>query len=431
MLKRKKKAVVDSDVGLANAEVKKGMRLVERHTIKSTDDRYKELRSICHLSKNLYNASLYNVRQHFFNTKEYLDFVLNCKQMITTENPDYYALPTKVSQMIMDNVNSNFRSFFGLLKKKLAGSYEGKVNIPRYLEKEGHFVTTFNMQSVSTKYLKEGIIKLSGIEATFKTDKTNIKQVRLVPTTSTVCVEVVYEVPNPEILSANGNVAGIDFGVSNLAVVAGNNFSPIIYKGGLIKSINRFYNKKRAEYTSDLHKRQEKRKAEKKKCRYTSKKITKLSEKRNNLINNILHKASTDIVNHLTKNNTTVLVLGRTKGWKQETELGATNNQNFVNIPHARFLKMIAYKALLKGITVLEKEEAYTSKCSFLDNEPMKKQEEYLGKRIKRGLFKSANGTIINADVNGALNIIRKAVGEFIYLEKAYKFPHIASVSYN
>ena len=105
-----------------------------------------------------------------------------------------------------------------------------------------------------------------------------------------------------------------------------------------------------------------------------------------------------------------MLVIGKNKGWKQSINIGRRNNQAFVQVPHARFIDMLTYKARLVGIKVVVTEESYTSKTSFIDLEPVKKQMVYLGKRIKRGLFKSADGTLINADINGSSNIIRKVV---------------------
>lgn len=128
-----------------------------------------------------------------------------------------------------------------------------------------------------------------------------------------------------------------------------------------------------------------------------------------------LHKASTMLVNQLISNNVCKVVIGKNDGWKKEINIGKRNNQNFVNIPHAVFIEMVCYKCKLNGIEVVLREESYTSKCSFIDNEPIKKHDSHAGRRVKRGLFRSENGTFINADLNGALNILRKEVGEFNY----------------
>jgi len=141
----------------------------------------------------------------------------------------------------------------------------------------------------------------------------------------------------------------------------------------------------------------------------TSIKIEQLTHKRNVKVDIYLHNASKFIVNHLADNRIGTLVIGKNDNWKQGRNLGKRNNQNFVAIPHARFIEMLTYKAQLAGIFVKVIEESYTSKCSFLDNEPCVKHSEYKGKRIKRGLFRAGDGRLINADVNGSANIIKKA----------------------
>ena len=141
--------------------------------------------------------------------------------------------------------------------------------------------------------------------------------------------------------------------------------------------------------------------------------MEQLSCFRKNQIHDYLHKASRYLVNHAVFNNISKIVIGYNQNWKQEINIGKVNNQHFVSIPFAKLVSMIQYKAQLHGIEVILTEESYTSKCSFLDNESLKKQDSYLGKRVKRGLFRSADGKTINADVNGACNILRKVIGNF------------------
>lgn len=171
-----------------------------------------------------------------------------------------------------------------------------------------------------------------------------------------------------------------------------------------MKSINQFYNKRKAELQSKLSGN-----------RKTSNKINSITRKRNNKIKNYLHKASRCIVNHLVSNDVNTLIIGKNDNWKQETNIGKKNNQNFVSIPHSQFIDMLSYKCKLVGIAIMMTEESYTSKCSFIDNEEMKHQEDYKGKRVKRGLFRTNKGKLINADLNGSLNIMRKVIGEFQY----------------
>lgn len=374
------------------------MQLVEKHVIKDSTEAYKELDAMTHLAKNLYNAGLYMVRQHFFATQKYLNYCKVCDRMIKEKNVDYYALPTKVSQQVLMMVEKNFKSFFALLRLKNQGLYDAKVNIPHYLDKQGNYVLAFTKQAISTKFLKDGIIKLSGITTTVTTDKKDVCQVRIVPKASSMVIEVVYSIQDAEIKAKNNRYAGCDLGVENLATIASNVEQGIIIKGTPLKSINQFCNEQIAKERSELILRQEPRKARGEKVGYTTKHIEKLWHKRGNLISDYMHKSSSLIVDYLTNNSITVLVIGRTKGWKQEVNMGKMNNQNFCFIPHYKFLLMLKYKAEMQGIQVLEQEESYTSKCSFLDNETCEEKERYAGKRIIRGLFKSSTGFVVNAD---------------------------------
>lgn len=380
------------------------MRLVEKHIVKKTDKRFQELDNVCFLSKNLYNSALYLVRQHYFETKKFLNYIQVDKIMKENNQQDYRALKAKVSQQILKLVEKNFKSFFALLKMKLAGKYDGDVSIPNYLKKDGRFVTPFTEQAISTKILKDGVIKLSGVEATFKTDKNNINQVRVVPRLNYIKVEVVYDVPEAKPKQDNGRYCSIDLGINNLATISSNVIKPFIINGKPIKCINQYYNKRKAELQSLLPGNRKK-----------SKKIKRISLKRDNKINDYFHKATRYITNHLVSNNINVLIIGKNIGWKQEVNIGKVNNQKFVSIPFNKFVSMIEYKAKLEGIRIIKNEESYTSKCSFLDNESIEKHDVYIGKRIKRGLFKSGGGKLINADLNGSLNILRKVVGDFDY----------------
>jgi putative transposase len=212
-------------------------------------------------------------------------------------------------------------------------------------------------------------------------------------------IEVVY---STEIQPADLDytlVAGIDLGLNNLAVIASNKpgFQSVVVNGRPLKSINQFYNKRKAELQSILGLEKAK-----------SHRIERLTDTRNRRVNHYLHTASKRIADLLVKEQIGMLVIGKNGGWKQEISIGKRNNQNFVSIPHARFVDMLTYKCQLVGINVVVTEESHTSKCSFLDMESIGHHDRYQGKRIKRGMFRSATGKLINADLNGAYNIIRK-----------------------
>ena len=253
--------------------------------------------------------------------------------------------------------------------------------------------------------LEKGIIKLPKSNLQFKTKQKNISQFRIVPKNNYIVLEVVYEASIKELLKDNKRYMSIDLGIDNLASCSSNVTNSFIINGKPVKSINQFYNKKKAKLQSELEIKNKKK---------TSKQIQNLTLKRNNKIKDYFHKASRYIVNQLVNQSINTLIIGKNDGWKQETNIGKKNNQNFVNIPHQIFINQLKYKCKLEGINVIEQEESYTSKVSFLDNDyiPTYQVDDELfkssGKRIKRGLYKTFNCSIINADINGSLNIMRK-----------------------
>ena len=374
------------------------MQLVEQHIIKKSNHLYKELDKMCLLSKNLYNQSLYRVRQYYFENKKYLTYAKNVNSLTQEQQVDYISLPRKVSQWVCKQVDNNFKSFFASLKLK---SVNHKVRIPQYLDKNGRNILTFTNQAISQKELKNGYLKLSGCENKIKVLHNNIQQVRIIPQANRYVVEIIYTIPDVE-YKTNTNYVGIDLGLNNLATIGGNKIAPTIINGRPLKSINQFYNKKLSKLKSrqDLCKNKT----------VNKKKIQTLTNKRNNKIKDYLHKASKILVNHLVSNDISTIVIGHNKEWKQDINIGKQNNQKFVQIPFNTFMYMITYKAQMKGIKVILREESYTSKCSFMDNEEICKHEKYKGNRIKRGLYKTQTGRLINADLNGALNILKKEI---------------------
>ena len=292
------------------------------------------------------------------------------------------------------------------MKKKKDNKYDKPVRIPRYLDKQGRNIAIFNKQTVSKTYLRKGLIKLSSLNILIPTKVTesNIVEVRVLPRNNHHIVEVVYKVEEKESKPDNGRYASIDLGLNNLATISSNVIKPFIVNGKPLKSINQYYNKEVARLQSLL-----------KNNRKTSKRINNITLKRNNKIKDYLHKSSKTIVNFLVSNSISTLVIGYNEEWKQNINLGRRNNQSFVGVPFYVFIKQLEYKCKLEGINVITTEESYTSKCSFLDSEPLRKHSIYKGKRIKRGLFKTFKGKLINADLNGSLNILRKVIGEFQY----------------
>lgn len=375
------------------------MILVERHIIKQSHKHWEEIDKLSFLSKNLYNAANYICRQHFFNTgKKYslTDLYHLVKGLV-----DYRNLPTKVSKQIIKRLVSTWTGYFEAHKewKKNPSKFLGEPKIPGYKDKtKGRNVVIYYHESVYKAELKKGICHLSMSDIKIPTKVDNLIEVRLVPRPTCYIVEIVYEKQEEE-KSINQYVAGIDLGLTNLAALTSNQpgFAPVLINGRPLKSVNQFYNKTKAKLQAALG---EKRKS--------SKRIQTLTAYRNNYVDNYLHNTSRTIVNLLSSCDIGTLVIGKNDNWKQNINIGKRNNQSFTQIPHARLIDQITYKCQLAGIKVVITEESYTSKTSALDLEQPIKHSSYLGKRVKRGLFQSSNGTKINADINGSLQIVRK-----------------------
>ena len=374
------------------------MVLVEKHIIKPSYQYYDELDHLCWLSKNLYNATLYTVRQYYFANKQFLNYQAINKMYAGDNQPDYRALPAKVSKHTQMLVDRNFKSFFALLKLKEQEKYNKPIKIPSYLKKTGRQVVHYEKGAISFK--NQGFIQLSKTHIKIKTSltKESVQFVRLVPRNHYIAIEIGYNVNEPE-LKSNDNVLAIDIGVNNIASCVTTDGDKMLVNGKPLKYINHNYNKAVANAKSKLKTIHNQN---------SSHYINQITNKRNNRINDYLHKITTYIVNHAVSKDIGTIVVGYNKEWKQDTKMGKVNNQNFVQIPFYRLINMLEYKCRLKGIKFQTITEAYTSKCSFIDDEEIKKHQSYSGRRITRELFKTKNGLIINADINGAYNILKK-----------------------
>ena len=387
--------------------------------IKENNRLYKTIDEYAFLCKNLKNSVLYHYRQSFFNenkTPNKFDVVNKFKNQI-----DYISIPRKVSQQIIFQVAQEFQSFWSLIKLWSKDKNKQRPNIPRYLHKsKGRANVIFTKQAISKVDLTKGVLTLSPFDKSKKIsiplgklkdkiDLSSIQEVKLVKVPNGYECKIIYlnEIKEPK--ENNNRYFSVDFGINNLMTVGNNiNIKPFIIKGKALKSFNQYFNKQKAKLQSKL----DVCKSEQLKVSI-QRKLNRLSRKRKFKVNDFLHKASRLLINQAVSNNINTLVIGYNKGWKQEISIGKSNNQKFVNIPFYKLLDMIKYKALEKGINVVVTEESYTSKCSFLDSEPLCKQTSYKGSRVKRGLFKSSDNQLINADVNGALNILRKVIGDF------------------
>jgi putative transposase len=384
------------------------MQLTERHVIDRGNPRFMVIDEAAFASKNLYNAALYLIRQSYIFEGKYLNY--NEVQRSMQAHEAYKALPAKASQQVLMLLDKNWKSFFEALKayNEDPSKFLGRPKLPRYKHKtDGRNILVYTIQAIrrGKNGWQEGIIKPSGLSIEVKTQQTNIDQVRIVPKKGFYVVEVVYTKEEKQATVNAASYAGIDIGMDNLAALTSNQpgFVPVLVNGRPMKSVNQFYNKRKAELQSKLGRTG------------TTKRMERLTNKRNRRIDHYMHTASRWIVDDLVAYGIETLVIGKNDGWKQEANMGKRTNQNFVFIPHARFIKMIQYKAELAGITVIVTEESYTSQASFLDRDEMPVYDPkriakptFSGKRIKRGLYRATDGTLINADCNGSYNITRK-----------------------
>ena len=380
---------------------------------KLTSDEYNALRQLCRLSKNMYNVGLYNVRQHFFNTEKYLSYSDN--YAISKNNENYIILNKNMAQQTLKSVEEGFKSFFALLKLKKEGKYTEKVNIPRYLDKEGYFQLSF-----AEFKIKDGVFAVPMSPAFKKQygkvlvnvpknllDKA-IKEVKIIPKNNAKFFEIQYTylIKKEDNQLNNDNALAIDLGVDNFATCVSTLGEAFILDGKTIKCINQGANKNNARLQSIK---------DKQKLTGITKTQFNLWNKRNNQVNDFLNKNVRYIVNYCLNNNIGKVVLGYDFNFQNESNLGSINNQNFVNLPYGLFKSKLEAMCERYHIKFITTEESYTSKASFLDNDELpvfdaenKVKHTFSGKRISRGLYKTKTGKLINADVNGALNILRK-----------------------
>ena len=370
----------------------------ERHIIRKGGHNYLEVQNACHLSKNLYNYVNYILRQSFFETGSIPGEYDISSQLAKENQPDFRALPAQVSQQTIKLIFEAWQSFFRALKayKKDKSKFSSNPRPPKYKDKNGYFVAVIANQS--TRIKNQQIHFPKDIIHPIITKTSTIRQVRLIPSTACFIVEVVYEKDVQVTEKIAGSVAAIDLGLNNFVTFLDNQGNkPFIINGKGIKSYNQNFNKKKAELQSKLPKNV-----------YSSRQLLQLNFKRNMFIQDFIHQASSIILKTLLARKIETLVIGYNENWKQNITLGKRTNQQFVQIPYKTFVDKLMYKCEDYGIKVTLTEESYTSKVDHIAGEEMHKHKKYKGKRIHRGLFLSSTGIVINADVNGALGIMRK-----------------------
>lgn len=385
---------------------------------------YEEMDELCFAAKNLYNRALFLSLKIMKETKKYENNYTIDRILREEKDSCYYHFKfrAQVSQQILVDVHKAFVSWFALRKTN------SKTKPPKYKKKfTGRHSVKINNQILIKTKLDKGLIQIPKTNIVFLIPKQlknkKILQILIVPRVNGYSFDIIYKDDDTLAKEDNGRYAAIDLGINNFATVSSNVCKPFIINGKPLKSINQHFNKRTAELRS-LHKRPSKPKATLREDdsaeNYENWRIYEksastnlmrsISQKRQHWISDFLHKASRRIIDFCVSNDLHTLILGYNKGWKQSVNMGKKNNQKFVSIPFEKFKQKLEYKCKDAGINLVITEESYTSKCSFLDREELCKHDVYQGKRVKRGLFRSSKGWLINADLNGSLNIMRKGL---------------------
>ena len=371
---------------------------VEQIVIKKSHPKFKVIDEMCFYSKNLYNEANYVLRQEFIENNNYINYYDMNKEFKTHENYKFcMSQPANCTLRVLDK---NWKSYFSAIKdwQEHPSKYLGMPKLPKYLPKDGRFNWMIpNNSCLYDTENEEVYFRLRVLQGYHWKSRClgRLIQVRFVPRNDHYVMEVVYETEVCEKSDASKRIASIDMGVDNLVTLTNNiGISPFIINGKPLKSINQYYNKQRAKMQSDLMKRNGK---------HWSKNLDVLTAKRYQRVKNYLHNVSAYVVKWCAENKIDTLVVGKNDSWKQEKR----HMQNFTDIPYELLLGQIQYKCENAGINYVETEESYTSGTSYLDNELPTKENYDNERRIKRGLFQ-AKQTLINADVNGSLQIMKK-----------------------
>ena len=383
---------------------------VEKHILKQNNNYYSMIDDFCLKAKNLYNHANYIIRQEFCSSNKWIRYSdLDSMLKKDKDYSDYTNMPTAQSaQQILRLLDKNWISFFKSIKdwSKYKDRYLGRPKLPKYKSKNGREILIMTNQNVK---LKNNVLYFPKTFKNFtirpqfinKSNFVSFQQVRFLPRNKHIVIEVVYNIEVPDLVSDNGRYLSIDIGVDNLSTITNNfNEAPVIVNGKGLKSINQYYNKSLAHYKSVTKMLN--------KTDYSNKQ-NKLTIKRNIKMTDYLHKTSRFIADYAKQHSVSTIVIGHNKEWKQNSVLSKQVNQHFVQIPFNTLISQIRYKAKEFGIKVILVEESYTSGTSFLDNEMPIKENYNKSRRKHRGIFKSNNGTLINADVNGAFQILKKA----------------------
>jgi IS605 OrfB family transposase len=377
---------------------------------------YKSLKELCHIAKNLTNEAIYNIRQYYFTEGKFLKYEKNYTLLKSSLN--YKALNSNMAQQILKEVDGSFKSFFGLLKLAKQGKYAFKgCKLPHYLPKDGYTTLVIGfvrlngnklMLPFSNSFKKNHKIVEITIPPILLDKK--VKEIRILPKANARFFEIqyVYEADCIQRNLNQSNALALDLGINNLVTAVSNTGESFIVDGRRLKSINQWFNKENARLQSIKDKQHFEKK--------TTNRQKAIARDRNNKVNDYMNKTARKVIDYCINNDIGTLVVGYNETFQRNTDMGKRNNQTFVNIPYGQLRDKLAYLCELNDIAFVKQEESYTSKASFWDkdtipvyNDDNPKEYQFSGKRIHRGQYKTKSGKILNADVNGALNILRKS----------------------
>ena len=382
-----------------------------------TKEEYNVLRELCRTAKNLTNQAIYNVRQHYFQEKQYLRYEANYHELKSCK--DYKLLNSNMAQQTLKDVDVMFKSFFALIKLAKQGKYNFKhIRLPKYLPKNG-----YSNLIIGQIKIKNDNILIIPFSNTFKKKYKNkiqikipkiledkkIKEIQIIPKFNARFFEIqyVYEIQEKNIKLNTNNALAIDLGVNNLCTCVTNTGESFIIDGRKLKSINQFFNKRNAKLQSIKDKQNIKKQT---KQQYL------IFRKRKNKVNDYINKTCRHIINYCLLKDIGTLIIGYNQSFQNKTNLGKRNNQIFTQLPFGKIREKLEYLCKRYNINYILQEESYTSKASFFDNDelPIYNADnpqiyEFSGQRVKRGLYQTKYNYLFNADCNGALNILRKS----------------------
>lgn len=382
-----------------------------------TKEEYNILRELCRTAKNLTNQAIYNVRQHYFQEKQFLKYESNYHEMKNCEN--YKLLNSNMAQQTLKDVNEMFKSFFALIKLAKQGKYNFKyIKLPKYLPKNGYKNLIIGMINIkddmiltipySYTFRKKYETKIQiKVPKVLKNKK--IKEIQIIPKFNARFFEIqyIYEIQEENLNLNTNNALAIDLGVNNLCTCATSTGKSFIIDGRKLKSINQFFNKQNAKLQSIKDKQNIKKQ---------TKQQFLIFRKRKNRVDDYINKACRYIINYCLSNDIGTLVIGYNQSFQCKANLGKRNNQIFTQLPFGKIREKLEYLCKRYNINYILQEESYTSKASFFDNDELPiynadnpQTYEFSGNRIKRGLYQTKDGYRFNADCNGALNILRKS----------------------